>query len=433
MGKSMSALRIAMITYDWYPADPLVRRLAEAAVDGGHQVDVICLRHGEQAAFESFNGVNIYRLAMDRDFGKPLPATLLRWCWFTLRAGIAVTRLHHKKRYDVIHVHNMPDFLVFAALVPRLSGARVILEVQDASPELMAAKTRGRLRSLLKALAAFQERISTAFAHHVITVGWPFEELLRQRGVPAEKLTIILNSPDPRYFPEERRARFPAEEEDDAFIVLYHGTLAERQGLDIAIRALALALPRAPRLRLDIRGRGEELPALQKLAAELGISDHVRFGGSFLPEETAAFIAHGDVGIIPYRCDGFMDLVLPTKAYEFAWMHRPMIASDTRAIRSMFRPESIVLCEPENPASFAEALVDLYLHPEKRARLAQNAAEDVAACRWELMARRYNDLLVSLCSRRQQPGRQRRRGDAGAPPAGLEVDADSGELAASRS
>jgi glycosyltransferase involved in cell wall biosynthesis len=397
----MSPLRIVHISYDWYRFDPLVRRLAEAARARGHLVDVICVRHGAEPPYEECNGVAVYRVPLDRGFGQPLPLTVLGWLRFLLLAAWTVTRLHFRKRYDVIQVHNMPDFLAFAALIPRLFGARVILEVQDASPELMAVKAHGRLRPLARRLAALQERLSTLFANHVITVGWPFEELLLRRGVPRHKLSVILNSPDPRYFPPSQRIRAPSPEEDSDFILMYHGTMAERHGLDVALRALALALPAAPRLRLDLLGRGEQIPFLRALAEELGISDRVTFRETCTVEEVAHFIAHGDVGIIPYRCDGFMDLLLPTKAYEFAWLHRPIIATDTKAIRSMFRPESVVLCEPENPLSFATAFVDLYHHPEKCAQLVENAAKDFEPFRWELMSECYNELLERLCDRRR--------------------------------
>src|SRR5205085_4294156 len=136
-----------------------------------------------------------------RTFGSSLARTLLDWCCFLVLAGMLVTRLHLRRRYDVIHVHNMPDFLVFCALVPKLLGAKIILEVQDVSPELMAAKAKGRLlRGVILRLAAWQERLSAAFAHHVITVGEPFARLLLKRGIPPEKLTIILNSADPKLF-----------------------------------------------------------------------------------------------------------------------------------------------------------------------------------------------------------------------------------------
>lgn len=400
----MSTLRVCAITFDWYPFDPLVRRVSEAAVDGGFAVDVICLRQKGEQRHEVCSGVHVYRVPMDRGFGRSLPFTLLSWCWFALLAGLRVTVLHVRRRYDVIHVHNMPDFLVFAALIPRLLGAKVLLHVQDVSPELLTAKSKGRKRAIVLRLAVWQERLSTSFAHQVITVGWPFEELLLQRGVPPRKLTSILNSADPKIFPETRRQTRPFEvpQAGKPLILMYHGTLSERNGLDVAVRALALALPVAPYLSLDIKGRGEHLPFLQELARELGVSEYVHFSDPCQSNEIVDFVVHGDVGIIPYRRDGFMDLVLPTKSYEFAWMLRPMIASDTPAIRSLFRSESIALCDPSRPESFAEAIVDLYQHPEKRARMVASATEDYVPYEWERMAESYRDVLRSVCGRQKE-------------------------------
>src|SRR5205823_3737670 len=159
---------------------------------------------------------------------------------------------------------------------------------------------------------------------------------------------------DPKLFPASSRYPLPAapSEEGQPFIVMYHGTLAERNGLDTAIQAVLLARKAIPQLRLDIQGRGEHLPFLKQLAVDLGVSDQVVFSDPCLSDEIVDFVVHGHVGIIPYRCDSFMELVLPTKAYEFAWMHRSIIASNTRAIRSMFRPESILLCDLLKPEAF---------------------------------------------------------------------------------
>jgi glycosyltransferase involved in cell wall biosynthesis len=400
----MPPIRICTITFDWYPFEPRVLRLVQAAEDAGYKVDVICLRQSQEKAYEVHDGVHVYRMPMSRGFGLSLPMTVLHWCWFLLLAGATVTWLQLKHAYDVIHVHNMPDFLVFSTLFPKLLGAKIILDVQDVSPELMAVKAKRGLRGLATRLAIWQERISTIFADHVITVGWPFEELLLQRGVPKETLTIIINSADPKLFPPSRRdLSLPkSSKEAQPFILTYHGTLATRNSLATAIHALAQARLVVPQLRLDIQGQGEQLPILKQLAEELGVSDHVVFSDCCPPEEIVDFVLHGDVGIIPYQCDGFMERVLPTKAYEFAWMGRPMIASDTYAIRSMFRPESIVLCDASKPESFAEAIIDLYQHPEKRACMVEKAAEDYMAYRWETQAERYQQLLAVLSRKHLQ-------------------------------
>lgn len=400
----MASVRVAAITFDWYPYEPRALRLAEAAANAGYEVDVICLRRPGESGSEVHNGVHVHRLSMSRSMGGSLPRTLLSWCCFLLLAGLTVTWMHVKRPYQIVLVHNMPDFLVFSALFPKLSGAKIILDVQDVSPELMAAKAKGRLRGVVKRLATWQERISTTFAHHIVTTGWLFEEVLLQRGVPMEKLTSIHNSVDPNLFPAPRRCPLPSHPpvKGEPFILMYHGTLAERNGLDTAIRALALARHVVPELRLDINSiGGEQLPNLKRLVVELGLSDCVVFTGPCPIDKLVDFVAHGDIGIIPYKCNGFADLVLPTKCYEYAWMQRPMIASNTRAIRSMFRPESLVLCDSSKPESFAEAIIDLYLHSEKRAHMVASAAEDYIPYRWENMAQRYQQLLMSLYAQQE--------------------------------
>ena len=405
----MVSLRVGVITFDWYPYEPRALRLAEAAENAEYEVDVICLRQADEKDHEVHNGVHVYRVSISRSTGGSLLSTLLQWCWFLLIAGTRVTWLHLQHPYDIIHVHNMPDFLVFSALFPRLFGAKVILDVQDISPELMAAKAKGLLRGTVRCLAIWQEHISIAFAHHVVTTGSLFEEVLLQRGVPKEKITSILNSVDPRLFPPGRRCALPFESSENGrpFILMYHGTLAERNGLNTAIRALALARRVVPTLQLHIQAfGGEQLPVLKQLAVELGVSDGVVFTDASPIDRLVDFVVHGDVGIIPYQCNGFSELVLPTKCYEYAWMQRPMIASDTRAIRSMFRPESIVLCDSSKPESFAEAIIDLYKHPEKRGQMVANAAVDYIPYQWEKIAGRYQQLLASLCLKEEQGGKR---------------------------
>ena len=397
-------LHVLTVTYDYYPFDVTSRRLAEAAVDAGYTVEVICIRQEGEAAHEVYNGVTIHRLPLTRGFGQSLPATILNWGLFTALAGAAAARIGRGYPFDVVHVHNMPDFVVFAALIPKLLGGRAILEIQDTSPELMSAKASGRKRAALRWAASLQERISTRFADMVITVGQPFERKLLERGVPASKLRIILNSADPRIFPASRRfsaddALRPVAAPHDAsapFIVMYWGTLAQRNGLATALRALALAAPQAPNLRLDIMGRGEEIPELKRLAESLGVGERVSISDPVPAERIVDFVTHGDVGVIPYNVDGFTDLVLPTKAYELAWLQRPIIASETTGIRSMFRPESVMFCEPENPQSFAEALITLYQQPEKRRALVMNASADYEPYRWERESQRYVALLAEL-------------------------------------
>jgi glycosyltransferase involved in cell wall biosynthesis len=402
----MSLIRVCAITCDCYPDDPVVRRTAEAAASAGYEYHVICSLRDAQTSYELFNGVHVHRIYLRGRDGKPLgritampfPRMFRLWTFFAFLAFAKVTRLHFKLRFDVIHVHNLPDFLAFAALIPKSLGARVILHVQDVAPELMAVKAKGFFRRLTVPLARWQERLATGFADHVVTVGWPFEQLLLKRGVRREKLSCVLNSADPSIFHEGKRTGpfLGGATAERPIVVMYHGTCSERFGLDVAVRAFAKARAVAPHLDLHLKVSGDSLPNLKQLAQTLNVADHVVFSPVGPIDEVVDFVAQGDIGIIPYPSNGFTDLALPTKAYEFAWMRRPMIASDTVGIRSMFRPGSIRLCGPSNIESFAEAIIDLYEHPQKRAQLVAGAEQDYANYRWELMAERYQRLIASL-------------------------------------
>lgn len=404
----MAGLRVVSLGYDFYPFDTRLRRFASAVTDGDDEMHIICLRQPGERPYEVIEGVHVHRVPLSRGFGLPLPVTALGWMWFSMLAAGLVSWQHARQRYDVVIAHNMPDFLVFSALLPKLFGAKVILDVQDPSPELMAVKSQGRKREVLRFVATWQERISTAFANHVITVGWPFEDLLLRRGVPKDKITLILQSADPKLFPAHQASEpAQASAENRPVIVMYYGTLAKRNGVETALHALALARRTVPNVRLDIMGRGEEIPALKRLAEELGVGDAVAFSDPCPAEEIADFIAHGDIGIIPYGCDGFADLVLPTKAYEMAWMGRPIIASDTPAIRSMFGTDAIRLCDSERPEDFAQAIVDLCQHPDERARMVARATENYTPYRWEIMAERLQQLLTSLSGGAARRNRER--------------------------
>lgn len=414
----MEPIRVCAITTDCYPEDPLVRRTAEAAASAGIEYHVICSMREGQPKYELFHDVHIHRIrirdgegkALGRISARPLFQMLFLWSLFGFLAFWKVTRLHWKFKFHVVHVHNLPDFLVFSALLPRLLGARVILGVQDVTPELMRAKAKGIARWPTVVLATLQERISTAFADHVLTVGWPFEEPLMKRGVPRAKLSSVLNSADPKIFPAEKRTEpFLGEASAERPIILmYHGTISERNGLDVAIRAFAKARVAAPYLRLHLNGAGDAVPYLKELAQSLDVSEHMSFFPHGPLEKVVDFIVQGDIGIIPYRSDGFMDMVLPTKAYELSWMRRPMIAASTFAIRSMLRPSSVRLCEPSNVDSFADAIVELYKHPQKRLELVTSAWQDYAQYRWEVMAERYCLLLSKLARRQPQRAKFKR-------------------------
>ncbi|MDP2728800.1 MAG: glycosyltransferase WbuB, partial [Dehalococcoidia bacterium] len=139
MGQHISAPRVCLVRLSHFPGDPRLEREVGALVGDGFAVDVVCLKRGAEKGREVVAGAEVYRLPLHhRRSGK------LRYVWEYLLCffltSVLVSSLHLFRRYKVVQVNTLPDFLVLVGLVPRLLGARVLLDFQEVTPELYASK-----------------------------------------------------------------------------------------------------------------------------------------------------------------------------------------------------------------------------------------------------------------------------------------------------
>ena len=224
---------------------------------------------------------------------------------------------------------------MFAALVPRLSGSRVLLDLHDLMPEFYCARFDTTMDSLPVQLVKWQEALACRFAHHVITVTELWRQTLITRGVPSEKVSVVMNVADTRYFRPARRAR---QAEDHPLRLIYHGTVTQRYGIDLILHALAKSRDESPDLRLTIHGRGEYLETIKSLVNELDLRDRVVVSTGFLTSSALADLVRAhDIGIVPYRRDIFTDGILPTKLMEYTALGMPTLIRADAVYQSIFR------------------------------------------------------------------------------------------------
>ncbi len=254
----------------------------------------------------------------------------------------------------MIHVHSVPDFEVFAALIPKFLGAKCVLDIHDIVPELYLSKFKLGHDSLAYKMLLLMERLSTRFSDHVIAANDIWGERLQARSVGADKCSVFLNYPDQDIFAP--RVRHLSE---NRFVFMYPGTLSWHQGLDIAIRALAAIAPNAPMARLEIYGDGTERASLETLAKHLEVSDRVSFR-DFLPiREIADRMANANVGIVPKRADTFGNEAFSTKILEFMSLGVPVLAARTAIDTYYFDDNSIYFFDSGDEESLAKAMLDL--------------------------------------------------------------------------
>lgn len=396
--------RHCMVVHAPYPlGETRVQREAEALVNRGYKVDVICVQRSGEATVDHHRGVRIYReeYRVPARFAQlgALPYQFLKYLRFFVSAAVRLTRLHKQQPYDTVQVHNLPDFLVFCALIPKLAGVPIILDLHDLMPEFYVGRSGHDGNSLAGRLIRWQERLACRFADHVITVSEHWREALIERGVSAHKCSVLMNLADENIFhlPEDGCPHLPNNSE---FRLIYHGAIVHRYGLDLAIRAIDQVRHDIPNVHLTILGLGYDMDSLVQMVQELDLGDHVTIHRELRPaEELPEIIWAADAGIVPYRNDAFTNGLLPTKLMEYAALGLPAIAARTTAIEAYFGDTMVELFEPGDVDDLARCIRMLYHNPERLAELARGSKKFNERYSWAKIGAEYGALVERLGTR----------------------------------
>jgi glycosyltransferase involved in cell wall biosynthesis len=392
--------RICVIRQGWFPMDPRVTREVDALLDAGHEVDIVCLRRPGEPRREQKGGLRVLRVPfVAQRRGGPL-RYILQYSLFFAIASLVVTARHLRRRYDVVQTNTLPDTLVFAALVPRLTGARVMLDLHECMPEFFATKFGRPLEHPLVRVVTAAEQASIRFSDFAITCTEQMREAFVSRGADADHIGVIHNTANESVWNPERHPPRPRRE--GTFTLICHGSIEPRYGLDTAIRAIALLRDELPELQLRIYGEGSQLPELKELVGELGIGDRVWFSDGYVPmDELVAAVADADAGIVAMSRDEFRDLTHCNKMYDLIAMRRPVLSSWTRSVAAYFSEDALIFFESDNEHDLARRIRELHDSPELGGRAAERATEEIERLRWPVQRALYQGFIAELAARRQ--------------------------------
>lgn len=392
-------MKACMVVYAFYEGDNRVRRYAESLAQQGDDVEAFALRRPGQQAFEVIRGVKVYRI-QERTIDETGPLSyLMKLVLFFLRSALILAWRHVRAPYRLIHVHSVPDFQVFATLIPKLFGAKIILDIHDIVPEFYASKFHVPETSLAFRSLLLVEKLSIGFSNHVIIANHLWEKKLLQRAVRTEKCTPMINYPDGSIF--HRRPRvdlFPGR-----FVLCYPGSLNVHQGLDVAIRAMARIREQAPHALLVIIGDGPEREALRTQIREGQLEDMVQLRDRMPLEKIAEIMASVDLGVVPKRAESFGNEAFSTKIMEFMAMGVPVLASETKIDRYYFDDTILQFFQSSNDEDLAAKILDLMRNAERRESLRQHAAEFIAQNTWDVKKQEYLSLVARLTDSAPSP------------------------------
>ncbi len=387
--------RVCMVAYTFYELDNRVMRYAETLAKRGDRVDVFALQREGTPVDESLHGVHVTRLQGRVVDEKSRFSYLWRILLFLVRSMIRVSRNDLKQKYDLIHVHSVPDFLVFSALLPRLRGTPVILDIHDILPEFYASKFGKSDKSLMFRFLHLVEWFCAKFSSHVIIANHIWQQRLLSRSVGSDKCTVVLNFPDRSIFSRGKEKSGNR----DRFLLLYPGTLNWHQGLDVAVRAFARISSKVPQADFHIYGEGPSKPDLQDLVKQHHLESRVFIHPRKPLREIAEVVESADLGIVPKRKNSFGNEAFSTKIFEFMAMGVPVIVSDTLVDRYYFDDSLVRFFRGDDEEDLARCMLDLIQHPEKRQSLVRNASVFIDQNDWAVKKQEYLNLVDNLIAR----------------------------------
>ncbi len=257
--------KVCIIRHAYYPQETHVRRNAEALVDHGELVSLICLRGKGEKTIENISGVSVYRMPVEHHREGAI-RYIFEYFAFFICAFWQVTILELKTGFRIIEVDTMPDFLVFCTLIPKLRRKRVVLYLFEAFPEEFAHKFNLPISHILIKFMQLIEQTAIAYSDKVITACEEFRKVFVSRGAARSKIDVVLNVPNQKVF---LSGGFHLSDHSidpkKPFTLITHGTLIELYGVQTVIRSMKLLRTQIPSVRLIIPGDGEYLPQLKSL------------------------------------------------------------------------------------------------------------------------------------------------------------------------
>jgi glycosyltransferase involved in cell wall biosynthesis len=375
-----------MIVQHTYPNDVRVTKEAKTLLSHGHRVSVIALRDAHELPCEDVEGVNVYRVALSKRRAG-VGRYLLEYIAFFLYSFYKLNLLDLSERFDIVHINTLPDFLVFSALIQKLKGRKIILDMHEIMPEFFMSKFGVERTHPAVRLLLLLERASLKFADDVITVNEPIKRIFQSRAIPHKPIEVVMNTVS------SSTLQVCAKRFHGGFNCVYHGTVTDIYGLDVAIEGFASVSRKHHDMVFHVFGDGPSLCHLKQLTIQLGVQKSVLFHGALPYYEMMDALAEMDLGILAIRKDEFLNLSFSNKLAEYVYLSIPVISSDLDTVKYYFDDKSILFFRAGDSCDLSSKMEYAYLHREQMKERAERAHRISESFDWDCMAKKYLALV----------------------------------------
>jgi len=358
---------LILVQNESVPGDRHAWNECRALDRAGYEVSVVCPRglDRDRDKFERIEGVEIHRyepslsnggvVGYAREYASAL--------WQMTRMA---RQLAKRGPFSVVHACSPPDFMLLAALSLRLRGATFIFDHHDLTPELFLTRFNPK-GGLLYRATLLGEQVAFRLGDVILSVNASYRSVALTRGRrKPEDVFVVRTGPDlTRFRPTEPE---PELKRGKRFLLSYVGVMGPQDGVDHAIRALAVLKRRRTDWHATFMGNGEMLDEMRGLATELELDDVVEFTGWVEHDTVRRVLSTSDVCLAPDPKNPLNDISSMVKISEYMAMSRPIVSYELTESR-ISAGDAAVYAAANDVHDFADKLDALLDDPEGRERM----------------------------------------------------------------
>ncbi len=387
-------MRICKIWDSEYPWDVRAEKVCRTLTEAGHDVHLVARNRDNQPLKERLPECTVHRLAPLKGVGERVSAASMFPAFFNPRWWGRIREVAARIRANLIMVRDLP-LAPTAFGVARSLGLAVMLDMAENYPAMIAGIYENDRQRLIDyvvrnpRVVSAVERWTIRRVDHALVVVEESRDRLAGMGVPADRLTVVGNTPPLDRLQElaATKGQFTGSRNPaDPLELTYLGLMEAPRGIETLLRACAMCTGQGVPLRLTLMGDGRDRADLERLAQTLGLdSARVRFLGRVPNRDALRMLLSADVGIIPHHADASWNSTIPNKLFDYMAAGLPVVASNAVPVdRVIHETRCGIVFKDRDPVDLAGALAQLR-DPDARRRFGEAGRAAIATrYNWEL-------------------------------------------------
>jgi glycosyltransferase involved in cell wall biosynthesis len=387
-----------------YPADIRVKKEADALLQAGFEIHLICLCKKNQATEEVFEGIKVHRInAGKNNYQLAFWDVIMSLNFVHPRFKSEVIKIVQQEKINVVHVHDLP--LAGTALsLKRKFQLKVVLDMHENYPEALRTWFKWKKNPIVRLKnslfmnpehwAKFEKKGCEDSDQVIAVVEEMRDRIIREHNIDGTKIKVVTNTEN-KNFVNQPLDKTVYQQLTGKFILTYSGGIGPHRGVDTAIKGMQ-HLMNEDRIQLAIVGYGSAsvMTSLKSLVEDLKLKN-VHFIGYQPFSKFYSYMHLTDVNVIPHQSNGHTDNTVPHKLFQGMMASKPLLVSSSAPLRRIVQKyNSGLVFNAGDATDFAKKVMELYNDAILRKTLAENGVN--ATLHGDLVWENTNKELVNL-------------------------------------